>query len=65
MNIHLFKFSLMQNLASFIKEFSKVSTDSPPETYDDWFELFLKYLGYTVEDLPPETNHSYEVEGTD
>ena len=38
----------MQNLDSFIKEYSKHTVN--PETYDEWFELFLKYLGYTVED---------------
>jgi hypothetical protein len=54
MNIQLFKFSLIQNVDSFIKEYSKVSTNPIPETYDGWFELFLVHLGYTVEDQMPD-----------
>lgn len=53
MNAKLFKFSLMLKLDDFIK--SNEGLDDMPTTFDGWFDYFLDYLGYTVEDNPDGT----------
>lgn len=50
MNKHLFKFSLLQNINDFMKDLPDDMKDF--STYDRWFEFFLTYLGYSVEDKP-------------
>lgn len=48
MNAHLFKFSLMLKLDEFIK--SNEGLLDLPNSFNNWFNYFLDYLGYTVED---------------
>ena len=48
MNSKMFKFSLMLKLDAFIT--ANEGLEGLPETFDDWFDYFLDYLGYTVQD---------------
>ena len=48
MNAKLFKLSLILKLDEFIKEHEGL--ENLPTTFDGWFEYFLDYSGYTIEE---------------
>lgn len=50
MNSQLFKYSLILKLNEFIASNEGLNPEDLPNTFDAWFDYFLNYLGYTVED---------------
>ena len=45
-----FQLSLILQSHTFLKDPENYSTilDEPASTFDDWFECFLKHLGYSI-----------------
>jgi len=50
MHFEMFKFSLLYKLGEFKKATDEVSFDA--KDFDAWFEEFLIFLDYTIEDSP-------------
>lgn len=50
MNSQLFKYSLILKLNEFIAANDGTETKDLPVDFNGWFDYFLEYLGYTVED---------------
>jgi len=51
MNVYAFKFVLLQKFNEFVADLPEdIPKEEVPEGFDAWFELFLKHLGYSVEE---------------